>query len=207
VIEGSRVRLRGLELADLDVIMLHWNNLELRNLVISADRGPIPRCEEEEWLRAKWKQRQERKAYAFAIETVADQRMIGTTELSSIDWTSRSAVFGISIFDKENQGKGYGMEAANLILDYAFRTLNLHRIELETLDINERAQRCYRSVGFKEVGRKRKARYVDGEYRDGVLMDLLRDEWQPARDQRRLSEQGHSLRCDANTRRRSLFSA
>jgi len=177
MIEGIRVRLRSFELSDLDEIMRHWNNMELRNLLGSADRGPACRSDEEEWVRSTWKQRQERKAFTFAIETVADGKLMGGTGLFDIDWTSRSATFGISIYDPKKWGKGYGQESTSLVLDFAFRTLNLNRVELDTFDFNKRAQKCYLNVGFKEVGRRRKARFIDGEYRDDIIMDILRDEW------------------------------
>jgi RimJ/RimL family protein N-acetyltransferase len=179
MIVGEKIMLRGLELSDLDVIMRYWNNLELRNLLAGADQGPVSFTEEEEWIRNKWKERQEKKGFYFAIETIADRKMIGTTALMAIDWTSRSATFGISIYDPVNWGKRYGRETTKLILEYAFNVLNLNRVELETLESNVRAQRCYRAVGFREVGRKRKARYVNGELRDEIIMDLLRDEWKP----------------------------
>jgi len=43
------------------------------------------------------------------------------------------------------------------MLDFAFQTLNLNRVELGVFDFNERAKKCYVKVGFKEVGRQRKA--------------------------------------------------
>jgi len=175
--EGKRVRLRSFELSDLDEVMRHWNDLELRNLVGSADRGPVCRNDEEEWIRSTWKQRQERKGFTFAIETIADGKLMGGAGLFNIDWTSRSAMFGISIYDPEKWGKGYGQESTSLVLDFAFRTLNLNRVELDTFDFNKRAQKCYLKVGFKEVGRRRKARFIDGKYRDAIIMDILKDEW------------------------------
>jgi len=177
MIEGKRVRLRSFELSDLDEVMRHWNNLELRNLVGSADRGPVCRNDEEEWIKSTWKQRQERKAFTFAIETITDGKLIGGTGLFDTDRTSRSAMFGISIYDPEKWGKGYGQESTSLMLDFAFRTLNLNRVELNTFDFNDRAQKCYLKVGFKEVGRRRKARFIDGEYRDDIIMDILKEEW------------------------------
>jgi len=63
------------------------------------------------------------------------------------------------------------------MLVFAFRTLNLNRVELNTFDFNRRAQKCYLKVGFKEVGRRRKARFIDGEYHDDIIMDVLKDEW------------------------------
>jgi RimJ/RimL family protein N-acetyltransferase len=177
LLEGKRVRLRSFELSDLDEIMKHWNDMELRNLVGSADRGPVCRSDEEEWIRTTWKQRQEKRIFTLAIETIAEGKLIGGISLGPIDWTSRSAMFGISIYDPKNRGKGYGQESTNLILDFGFTTLNLERVELFTFDFNKKAQKCYRKVGFKEVGRRRKARFIDGQYRDDIIMDILKDEW------------------------------
>ncbi len=177
MIEGKRVRLRSFELSDVDEIMKHWNNMELRNLVGSVDRGPVARNEEEEWIRNTWKQRQERKAFTFAIETTTDNKLIGGTGLFSIDWTSRSAMAGISIYNPEYWGQGYGQEAMHLVLSFAFQNLNLNRIELGVFDFNKRAHKCYLKVGFKEIGRRRQRRFLDGRYHDEITMDILRDEW------------------------------
>ncbi len=177
MLEGKRVRLRSFELSDLDEIMKHWNNMELRNLLGSADRGPASRNDEEEFIRRTWKERQERRAFTFAIETIVDNKLIGGTGIFDIDWTSRSAVTGISIYNPEHWGKGYGQESMNLILGFAFLNLNLNRVELDTFDFNKRAQKCYLKVGFKEVGRRRKAKFIDGKYHDDIIMDILKDEW------------------------------
>jgi RimJ/RimL family protein N-acetyltransferase len=177
LLEGKVVRLRSFELSDVQEIVKHWNNVELRNLVGSADRGPASANDEEEWIREGWRQRKDRTAFAFAIETVSDSKLVGGTSLFNLSWTNRSAVFGISIYDPRNRGRGYGQEATGLILDFAFKTLNLNRVELYTFDFNERAQKCYLNVGFKEVGRRRQARFIDGEYHDEVIMDILKDEW------------------------------
>ena len=177
MIGGKRVRLRSFELSDLDEIMKYWNNMELRNLLGGADRGPVTRNEEEEWVRSTWKLRQERRAFTFAIETLSDNKLIGGTGLFNIDWTSRSTAVGISIYNPKYWGKGYGQESMNLMLGFAFQNLNLNRVELDVFDFNKRAQKCYLKVGFKEVGRRRKARFIDGKYRDAIMLDILKDEW------------------------------
>jgi len=177
MIEGRHVRLRSFELSDVDEIMKHWNNIELRNLVGGADRGPTSINDEEEWIRETWKHRRERTAFTFAIETVSDRRLIGGISLFNFNLTSRSVVLGVSLYDPKNRGKGYGTEAVNLALSFAFRTLNVNRVELYTFDFNEQAQRCYEKVGFKEVGRRRKARFIDGKYVNDIIMDILAEEW------------------------------
>ena len=177
MLEGKRVLLRSFELSDLDEIMKHWNTLELRKLVGSVDRGPIARNEEEDWIKNTWKQRQERQAFTFAIETIADSKLVGGTGLFDIDWTSRSAEVGISIYNSEYWGKSYGVESLRVILNFAFRDLNLNRVGLEVFEFNKRAQKCYLKVGFKEMGRRRKARFIDGKYHDCIVMDMLKEEW------------------------------
>ena len=169
--------MRSFELSDLDEIMKYWNSMELRRLLGNVDRGPVARNQEEEWIKDTWKLRQERKAFLFGIETLADSKLIGGTGLFSFDWTSRSAEVGISVYNPEYWGKSYGVESLNLVLGFAFKDLNLNRVELEVFDFNTRAHTCYLKVGFKEIGRKRKARFIDGQYHDGILMDILREEW------------------------------
>ena len=157
--------------------MKHWNSLELRKYLGSVDRGPAARNEEENWIRDTWKRRQERRAFTFAIEETSAQKLIGGTGLFSFDWTSRSAEVGISIYNPEYWGKGYGTESLNLILGFAFNELNLNRVGLEVFDFNKRAHQCYLKAGFQEMGRKRKARFINGQYHDSLLMDLLKSEW------------------------------
>jgi len=177
MLAGKTVRLRSVELTDLDEIMKHWNTMELRNLVGTSPLGPASRNEEEEWIRNTWKERRERRAYTFAIEKTSDTRLIGTVSLFNCDWVNRFASLGIAIYEPADRGKGYGHDSINLLLDFAFNTLNLNRVELETYDFNQRAQRCFKKVGFKEVGRRRKTHFIDGEYRDTLIMDILREEW------------------------------
>jgi RimJ/RimL family protein N-acetyltransferase len=177
MIEGKRVRLRSFELSDLDEIMKHWNNMEMRNFLGAVDQGPASRNDEEEFIKRTWKSREERKAFTMAIETISENKLIGGLGLFNIDWTSRSAMMGISIYNPAYWGKSYGPESIDLMLGFAFQNLNLNRVELEVFDFNKRAQKCYLKVGFKEVGKRRKARFIDNEYHDCIIMDILRGEW------------------------------
>lgn len=70
-------------------------------------------------------------------------------------------------------GRGYGQEALRVaILHFVER--GHHRFTIDPAQANERAIRCYASVGFKPVGVLRAyERAPDGTWRDGLLMDLL----------------------------------
>ncbi len=112
----------------------------------------------------------------FAIE--ADGQIIGFCGLRDVDQFGRTAELGITIGDKAYWGRGYGREAIGLLLDYAFRMLNLRRVYLRVHARNERAVRAYRACGFVEEGRLRRHVWSNGEYDDLLFMGVLRDEFQ-----------------------------
>ena len=64
-----------------------------------------------------------------------------------------------------------------VMTDFSFSTLNLLILELNVFNNNPRAIACYSKIGFKKVGLRRKADYVNGEFLDDLVMDLLVDEW------------------------------
>lgn len=111
----------------------------------------------------------------FAIE--ADGRLIGDIGLFHLNRVNGTAEVGIGIGVAEYRGRGYGREAMALIVDYGFRLQNLRRIWLEVHGNNERAQRSYRAVGFRDEGRQREHVWLNGSYIDLLLMGLLRSEW------------------------------
>ena len=113
----------------------------------------------------------------FVIVTINDDKMIGTVSLEKINWISRNATLGIFIGDKEYRNKGYVTEAIKLILEYGFKYMNLHNIKLDLMEFNDRALKCYEKCGFKEYGRRRKCKFINGKYYDTISMDVLAEEF------------------------------
>jgi len=75
------------------------------------------------------------------------------------------------------QGRGAGTEAVALLARYLFEERGHHRITIDPAAHNERAIRSYAKVGFRPVGvMRRYERGPDGQFHDGLLMELLRDE-------------------------------
>lgn len=94
-----------------------------------------------------------RNGASFIIE--ADDHCIGFCALFHFDEAGRTAALGITIGDKAYWGKGYGREAVQLLVDYAFRLRNLRRV---WLTVNGRNQRAIR--GIKPAASSKKAAYV-----------------------------------------------
>ncbi|MBN1641767.1 MAG: GNAT family N-acetyltransferase [Anaerolineae bacterium] len=118
--------------------------------------------------------------HVFAIVDLVTDAAIGRCMLFMVDYVNRTAMLGIVIGDKEHWDRGYGQDAVRLLLDHAFSLLNLKSVMLGTFAFNERAIRCYRKVGFREIGRRRQARLIAGRAYDVVLMDILAEEYRSA---------------------------
>jgi len=79
------------------------------------------------------------------------------------------------------QGRGLGTDALQTMCRYLFDVRGHHRLTIDPALVNERAIACYRKVGFKPVGVMRKyERGRDGSWHDGLLMDLLRADFEEA---------------------------
>lgn len=70
-------------------------------------------------------------------------------------------------------------EAARAIIDYAFGTLNLHRIETSCQPSNEASGRVLRKLGFIVEGYARDHRFYNGAWRDNILVGLTNPAWRP----------------------------
>lgn len=173
-IVGEKIYLRGLEKKDLADNMFNWandsdvtrymytglkpNNLELLekeyDQLISSDKDVV-----------------------MAIVDKQTDEHVGNVGLYSINWLYRSAEYRIIIGEKDFWGKGYGLEAAKLIIEYGFDKLNLNKIWLGVNAENSSAVKSYRNAGFVEEGVLRQEIYRNSKYYDAVRMSILREEY------------------------------
>lgn len=116
-------------------------------------------------------------SYMFAIRIIETNQVIGVIGFYDIMWTNAVATFFIGIGDNRHTGKGYGVEATKLLLDFGFNELNLHRIQLNVIAYNEKAIKTYERAGFKKEGVHRELVNRDGTRYDLYLYGLLRNEW------------------------------
>jgi ribosomal-protein-alanine N-acetyltransferase len=109
----------------------------------------------------------------FAIESL-DGDHIGNVMYYNIDERRGDAELGITIGDKRYWGQGYGADAVRAFLRYVFTETGLHRIYLNTLDWNVRAQHSFRKAGFIPTGTSRRGfhSFITMEFRREWLHDL-----------------------------------
>ena len=92
------------------------------------------------------------------------------------------AVLEIYIGQPEYQGKGFGKEAMDELLDKAFNELQLNRVQLVTRPGNTAAEKLYQQCGFRIEGREKQAIKTDQGYADQVLWAILSEQWRSERD-------------------------
>ena len=172
MLRGERVVLRPFRPADLEPV---WRaRLDPLMWAQTTEAPYVP--ETLEAYRARHAERGRNCNAEFAVDV--DARLVGRAALFDVDPLARSGEVGVALLP-EAQGKGYGRDVLQVLLGYAFRSRNLHRVHLQALASNERALRAYRAVGFVEEGRLREHAWVEGGYDDVVVMSVLRSEWTP----------------------------
>ncbi len=184
VIEGRRVRLRRHQPENLARVVRWYRDPELARLTRYQLR-PMTREEVERFFQSRLLGPD---SVAYAIHEAPSDRLIGLTTLSALDAENGSALFHITIGERDAWGRGFGTEATELMLEHAFERLGLHRIGLAVFAFNDRAMRSYEKAGFTIEGRSRDAILRDGRYWDEVQMGVLAQEWlarpRPARSKR-----------------------
>ncbi len=115
--------------------------------------------------------------FNFAIVDLEKDELLGNISFVGMDYINKIAELGIFIGNKDYWGRGYGVEAIQLLLDFGFNILNLNNIYLKVYAYNQSAINCYKKVGFKEAGRIREAKQVAGEKYDEIYMDILAREF------------------------------
>jgi [ribosomal protein S5]-alanine N-acetyltransferase len=103
-------------------------------------------------------------------------RLIGQARLTVNELDNRGR-YAVGIFDPSVWGKGLGTEITQLVIQYAFEKLKLHRVDLRVLHYNERAIKCYEKCGFIQEGLEREGALIGGKYETDVMMSMLNREY------------------------------
>jgi len=134
-------------------------------------------AEEESWFDHMMQSDAEQRPLAIEIRDGEAWQLARNAGLFHLEWTNRSAEFGIFSGDKSRWDKGYGTEILQLILKHAFDALNLNRVYLRVFAANARAKRSYEKAGMVPAGKMRQAIFRHGQYIDVHIMNILRSEW------------------------------
>lgn len=168
---GEKVYFRCMDESDIEGPYLDWLNDEEVTRFLSTV-GHFPATKENLLHYIQSMARSDKDVF-LAIHDVSTDEFIGTSHLGPINWITRIAPLGIMIGNKEFWGKGYATEAIRLIVDYAFKRLNLQKVTAGACVINQGSVKAFEEVGFEVEGRAKSQFFLDGEYHDSLYLGIV----------------------------------
>ena len=116
-------------------------------------------------------------AYAcFAVTIDATDTAIGIFQLRQLEPGFGTAEWGFAL-GSAYWGSGVFEEGAELLLNFAFKTVGVHRLEARAAVRNGRGNGALRKMGAVQEGLLRKSFLKDGEYHDQALWTILEEDW------------------------------
>lgn len=101
---------------------------------------------------------------------------IGNVYLTDINYINRTAESHIMIGNPDYWGQGLGKEALLQILHYGFEERGLNRVYAHINADNASSLRLHEKCGYKREGLLRQAIFKNGQFKDVVVMSILKDE-------------------------------
>ena len=173
----ARLRLRPFTDADADrLFALHSNAVEMRYW----DSPPWDdRARADRFIAMCTKLADAGTGVRVAIDRASDGAFVGWCCVTEWNPDYRSASLGYCL-DEAMWGHGYATEAAHALLQWAFDTLDLNRVQAEADTRNMASARVLEKNGFVREGTLREQCIVNGDVSDTWVFGLIRREWPPS---------------------------
>ncbi|MEV0428299.1 GNAT family protein [Micromonospora sp. NPDC050495] len=118
-------------------------------------------------------------SFALAIERIDDPGMIGAISTHRTNARTGTFSYGLAV-SQAHRRRGYGIEAARIVLTYMFTERRYHKCLVDIHAGNTASLRLHHRLGFSEEGLLREQEYLAGHHCDVVLMGLLGREFRKA---------------------------
>lgn len=161
MLTGKTIILRAPKQEDLVNFIVWRNDIEIKKQSLMHP-FPVTKELETDWFNKLSTDKNNKMVFFSIVDK--ENHIIGYTQLTNINWINRNCYFGIIIGNKEYRGKGVGFEVLELMIKYAFETLNLHKIILEVADFNKTAIKLYEKYGFVLEGILNEQVFYDNKY-------------------------------------------
>jgi RimJ/RimL family protein N-acetyltransferase len=173
-VEGDGLRLRRAAEADVDFVVELLNDEDVEPF-LAASR-PRDRDAVLEDVRASTERPGEFGLFLIEVPDGGGWARAGMMEFELVNRRSRVARLGGLAIHPDFRGRRLSDDAARLFQRHLIFELDFHRLELECYGFNERAIRHAERSGFVREGVKRKAYRRHGEWVDGILFGLIRED-------------------------------
>lgn len=168
-IDGEQIYFRPIIKEDTDMV-LRWRNGEkvVKNFIY---RKPISREEHLSWLENKVNTGL---VQQFIICDKKTDKALGSIYLQNYDEKESSVEEGIFLGEPEAFGRGIGVEATNMLVDYVFANMSCQTITARVLGYNMASRSMFEKSGFVQSAFYKKKYEFDGKQADLVFYEKKR---------------------------------
>lgn len=170
---GQQIRLRSLEIEDLDFLYTIENDESFWEL--SGTQSPFSEDILKEYIQNAKQDISEVGQYRFVISSEKDDTPLGLIDL--FDFSAQHSRAGVGIIvHPDHQKKGFGSEALSLLISYCTYELRLHQLYADVLENNTVSIRLFEKHGFQKVGIKKDWIYFHNSFKNEIILQLILDE-------------------------------
>jgi len=177
LLENERALLRPLQESDiihLSPFAIHEPEIWTYSLVNAGSEAGM-----QEYISQALLGRVQKKEYPFIVFDKKIEFYAGCTRFYDIRLESGCLQLGFTWYGKKYQGSGLNKHCKFLMLDFAFNSLNITRVELRADAENKRSIQAMKSLGCTVEGILRSnGLRPDGTRRDSIVLSILKSEWE-----------------------------
>jgi len=177
VLNGSAISLRELRMTDAPALLAAFGSQEVTRLI----SPPPPTLDGfEKFIAWTHRQREAGQSFAFGITLQGSDTVVGLFQVRALQPAFDVAEWGFAL-GAENWGSGVFMEGAELVLDFVFDVIGVHRLEARAALKNGRGNGALEKLGATQEGVLHRSFLRNGVYHDQALWTILADDRREAR--------------------------
>jgi diamine N-acetyltransferase len=167
----EKVKLRALEPEDLE-LLYEWEN-NSSYWIISNTITPFSKFTLKRYMKNSHKSIYETGQLRLMIELFAEKNTIGTIDIFDFDPFHKRAGIGILVADEAHRRKGYASMSLKCLINYCFKTLQLHQLYCNILVNNCESMDLFKKQGFVEAGIKKEWIKTPDGYLNEYIFQLI----------------------------------
>lgn len=171
-LQGQNIYLRALEPEDLEFIYAIENDENIWE--ISNTITPYSKFLIRQYLENAHQDIYEAKQLRLAICKKDSSETIGLIDLFDFDAKNKRAGVGIIIQNEIDRNSGFGKEALELMINYAFGQLQLHQLFANIGTDNKASLALFTTFGFEKIGIKKDWNFTNNKFHDEAVFQLIK---------------------------------
>lgn len=176
ILENSIVQLRPLQFSDVDNFLeFSENESEIWKYSLTKPDG---KANLENYLNIALNARDAKTEFPFIVFDKRTQKYAGSTRFYDINFDFKTIQLGYTWYGKNFQGTGLNKNCKYLLLEYAFETLEMERVEFRADSNNAKSIAAMKSIGCQVDGILRNNMpNADNSRRSSIVLSILCNEW------------------------------